>query len=114
MLQTVILSLALLAVSACTITYVVRRDWSDDTARAEAARDIASGKIKILCAGGDRFGGPLGLDMAQQRLVKGIPQQWFYRDHDSEYPYQSEALHYGAVYNLEICSFLVATNTAKP
>lgn len=111
MFRILILLSCVACLSACTITYGIRRDWSDDAARQEAARDFASGKLKILCAGG---GGALGLDMAQQNLVKKLPKQWFYRRDKDDYPFRDEAHHYAVVFNLEVCRLLTSTNAPAP
>lgn len=111
MFRNLVLLLCVASLSACTITYGIRRDWSDDAARREAARDFASAKLKVLCAGN---GIPLGLDMTQQKLVKKLPKQWFYRDNNDDYPFRDEAHRYAIVFNLEICRLLSSTNAPSP
>lgn len=110
MLRNLILLLCVGGLSACSITYVIRRDWSDEAARAEAGRDFASGKMKVLCADMGNHGGPVGLDGEQQKLVKKLPKQWFFKSKRSNYPYQPEATRFAGEYNREICRLFSTTN----
>jgi hypothetical protein len=110
MFRNLILLLCVAVFSACAITYVIRRDWSDEAARAEAGRDYTSGKMKVLCADVGVYGGPVGLDGEQQKLVKKLPKQWFFRNRNSEYPYKPEATRFAGQYNRELCRLLSTTN----
>jgi hypothetical protein len=104
------LPLLILTLSACTTTYYARRDWSDEAARSEAQRDIKSGRIKILCAGGAQPG-PLGISPDDRHLIKEIPEVWFFKndffDHKARYySYPEEAKRFGSNYNAMILEFL--------
>jgi hypothetical protein len=95
---------------ACTTTYYVRRDWSDEAAQSEARRDIKSGHIKILCAGGP-YPGPLGVSPDDLCLIEQFPQEWFFKNDffDNKarhYPYTAEAIRFGSTYNAAIIEFL--------
>ena len=113
MFRNLILLLCVASLSACAITYVIRRDWSDEAARAEAGRDFTSGKMKVLCADMGAYGGPVGLDNEQQKLVKKLPKQWFFRSNRSEYPYKPEATRFAGEYNRELCRLLATANAAN-
>ena len=94
-----------ISIVGCSTTIYGRRDWSDEAARREAEQDIASGQIKILC-GGTIAGGPLGVDVDELALIRGIPQRWF--PTGCTVPYANEGANYGTVYNREILRFLAA------